>query len=359
MVLAAVDWKNFHTHHGASFEAGLVNDYGDFQAEAEALWQTSGVVSLEDSGALVVRGPDALDFLNSMASNHIRALPVLGATESPALTQPNLFCNRHGKVLHEVQVLRTHEQQFLLLTRADGAATADGLAAVAAHLAAFQVRERVEIGQAPLTLLTISGQQSSQTLESLGLSVTKGRGTFKGASLLLAKDALWQPPLPARYFVLLPDTQVLDWLHHLEQQAPTVRLAGRAAWEEVRIAAARPLYGVDYDSQTLPAAAGLNTHISSSKGCYLGQEVHARLRHRGKMHQQLAAFWLPSASSHPLPAAGASLYSAEKAAARITSMGKLSLDNRLHGIAWVSLTHTQPRMTLSPQGEPVAALRLL
>ena len=46
--------------------------------------------------------------------------------------------------------------------------------------------------------------------------------------------------------------------------------------------AGRPLFGVDMDTETIPLEAGLlDRAISTTKGCYVGQEMIIRVLHRG------------------------------------------------------------------------------
>jgi folate-binding protein YgfZ len=50
----------------------------------------------------------------------------------------------------------------------------------------------------------------------------------------------------------------------------------------LRVDAGRPLFGVDMDTDTIPLEAGLlDRAISTTKGCYVGQEVIIRVLHRG------------------------------------------------------------------------------
>jgi len=54
------------------------------------------------------------------------------------------------------------------------------------------------------------------------------------------------------------------------------------ALEIFRIEAARPAWGADMTSSTIPLEAGLlDRAISQTKGCYVGQEVIVRVLHRG------------------------------------------------------------------------------
>ena len=59
-------------------------------------------------------------------------------------------------------------------------------------------------------------------------------------------------------------------------------------WEPLRIARGLPLWGVDVDANTLPPEAGFESDaISSTKGCYIGQEVISRLRSVGHVNRHL------------------------------------------------------------------------
>lgn len=59
-------------------------------------------------------------------------------------------------------------------------------------------------------------------------------------------------------------------------------------WEPLRIASGLPLWGVDVGPDTLPPEAGFESDaISSTKGCYIGQEVISRLRSVGHVNRHL------------------------------------------------------------------------
>ena len=59
-------------------------------------------------------------------------------------------------------------------------------------------------------------------------------------------------------------------------------------WEPLRIARGLPLWGVDVGPDTLPPEAGFESDaISSTKGCYIGQEVISRLRSVGHVNRHI------------------------------------------------------------------------
>jgi folate-binding protein YgfZ len=65
--------------------------------------------------------------------------------------------------------------------------------------------------------------------------------------------------------------------------------AGISAWEIARIEAGRPEWGIDIDDTTIPQEANFDDldAISYTKGCYIGQEVVARVHFRGHVNRHL------------------------------------------------------------------------
>lgn len=63
--------------------------------------------------------------------------------------------------------------------------------------------------------------------------------------------------------------------------------------EILRVEAGRPRFGADMDSTNLPDEVGMDEAISTTKGCYVGQEVVARLRTYGRVNRRLVSFRFP------------------------------------------------------------------
>ena len=67
-----------------------------------------------------------------------------------------------------------------------------------------------------------------------------------------------------------------------------VELVGTLAAEAVRVEAGEPVMGVDVDGSTIPQETGLVAEsVSFTKGCYLGQELVARIDTRGHVNKRL------------------------------------------------------------------------
>ncbi len=89
-------------------------------------------------------------------------------------------------------------------------------------------------------------------------------------------------------------------------------------FETLRIENGIPLYGIDMDETTIVPELGLDGLISYNKGCYIGQEIIARIHFRGHVAKQLTGLIL---SEPGAVAIGSDLTTADgKNAGRITSV---------------------------------------
>src|SRR5690606_33913348 len=59
-------------------------------------------------------------------------------------------------------------------------------------------------------------------------------------------------------------------------------------YETIRVENGVPKYGVDMDDTTIVPELGIDELISYTKGCYIGQEIIARIHFRGHIAKQLA-----------------------------------------------------------------------
>jgi hypothetical protein len=185
-------------------------------------------------------GPDAIRFLNDLISQEI------GDAE-PGSVRRSLLLTPHGKLDHMFWVLRGHEEVGLVVDRGRGEA-------LMSTLGRYRIRVKVEIEPAGEDVWLVVGPYQHEG------------GRWSGELSALIADVSW--PTVARTLVVgeKPDLPVLD----------------RESYELLRIEAGEPLVGLDVTDATIPQETGLvATTISFDKGCFLGQELVARLDSRG------------------------------------------------------------------------------
>ena len=126
--------------------------------------------------------------------------------------------------------------------------------------------------------------------------------------------------------------------------------------DRARIAARIPAVPADAGPGDLPNEAGLDADaVSYSKGCYLGQEVMARLKAMGQVRRRLVRVAGTGSKPIALPAA---VFAGERQVGEVRSAVVDGADGWL-GLAMVSNLHTaaNAKLALSAGGPP--ALRLL
>jgi folate-binding protein YgfZ len=115
-------------------------------------------------------------------------------------------------------------------------------------------------------------------------------------------------------------------------------------FEVLRIEQGIPLYGVDMDETTIVPELGLEGLISYEKGCYIGQEIIARIHFRGHVAKRLTGLLLPAEIMTPgTDLKGLDLTSPDgKNAGRITSVTVSPALDKTIALAYVRYDHLAP-----------------
>jgi aminomethyltransferase len=92
---------------------------------------------------------------------------------------------------------------------------------------------------------------------------------------------------------------------------------GHDAWETLRVEAGVPRYGQDMDDATVVTETNLDEAVSYTKGCYVGQEIIARIKYRGHVAKKLRGLLFDGPISLEAPAVIIS--SDDKEIGRVTS----------------------------------------
>ncbi len=129
---------------------------------------------------------------------------------------------------------------------------------------------------------------------------------------------------------------------------------GQSAAERRRIGAGIPLVPSDLGPGDLPHEGGLEAEaISYTKGCYLGQEVMARLRIKGRIRRRLGRVAGPG----PIPAPGTALW---QEGIQVGDMRTAAPDGRdgFCGLAMFSLMRLRPEALLAAAADAAPEIRL-
>lgn len=101
------------------------------------------------------------------------------------------------------------------------------------------------------------------------------------------------PEISDENFIIFPDKSGVDYFVPQEKaEGFKASLIGAIEisdnlYEVLRVESGKPLYGVDMDETTIVPEIGLPDVISYNKGCYIGQEIIARIHFRGHVAKKM------------------------------------------------------------------------
>lgn len=218
-----------------SEEAAIRNDAGRATGRTGLVW---------------VSGPDAITFLDGLLSQSIDKLESGGGARS-LLLAPN------GKLRAILWVIRQDDRIGLL-------GDAGRTEVIVADLARFKIRVAAQLEVETEPVYDIWGPKAAGVAEE----------AVRRAAKLAVAYPMQRSPFP-RFIVVgsKPDAA---------EMAPAVA-------EAIRIAEGEAVSGLDLDDSTIPQEAlDVAAAVDFNKGCYLGQELVARIDSRGRVNRRLA-----------------------------------------------------------------------
>lgn len=229
----------------------------------------AALVDLPDRGVLAVTGPLRQKFLQGVLSNDVEGL-------LPGQGRRAALMDAKGHLLAFLRVLVGQTEVWLEVN-------GNRLDLVEERLTFYRVAAPVRFQRRPVEVLGLVGPRARQVLARAGCEVLdlelEGHlaGAVGGQPVLVARAG----DLPAQGYVLHAEPPAAAAAAAALQSAGAVPL-GRETLDVLRIEDGRPWYGPDVTEANLLHETGLvREYHSPTKGCYVGQEVIARLEARG------------------------------------------------------------------------------
>jgi folate-binding protein YgfZ len=270
---------------------------------------------------LRVTGPDALSFLQGQFSQDLRGVAAAGPGAEPAY---GLWLTLKGKVEADGFVFRGEGAEDFWIGSYFSPAPV-----IRARLEAFIIADDV-------TIEDHTGGWSGITWVGEAPAAPAGVLVFAG-----------RRGFPAS----------CDWVYRrdLRVEVSGPRIDAESV-ERSRIMARIPAVPADAGPGDLPDEAGLNTAaVSYTKGCYLGQEVMARLKAMGQVRRRLVRVAGTGLKPNPLPSP---VYAGERRVGEVRSAVADGSGGWL-GLAMVSNLHTAASAELAISAGGPASVRLV
>src|SRR5215813_2400014 len=344
--------RDLHRSEGARFRDffgwSVPADYGDVAAEHRAVMTGAGLIDRSMLGKATVTGRDRAAFLQGMLSNDVKAL-------TPGQGCPAAFLDAHGKVVSLLAVFALEDR---LLLELPAGSTEKFLQAIDK----FLISEKAEFKSSDnqYAIIAVHGPQAAEVLSRAS-----------GTAVELAPYAHIEVPIAGAAVRIVSRSEAVTAGYHCWTAVPhaealwkALRAAGGVpvgmeAAQVLRVEAGLPLYGVDVDESVILPETRLDSLVSYSKGCYIGQETVARVKYRGHINRGLAGLVI---ERDDLPAPGSGVLAEGKEVGRITSAVRSIALGKPIALGYVRREHFEPGAAVSVRiddhlaGAHVAAL---
>jgi len=288
------DWESLLQHTDACIENSIAQHFGDRRLEAQTA-STSDVISpLTQSALIQISGPDKTSFCQGQFTNDIRLV-------NTSQSQLSAFCSPKGRMLACFRIFQQADDYYLSLPQ-------ELVTPTLKRLQLFVLRAKASLTHSHWLGLGLSGPNAEALLaDCLGQAVPATHNAT--LNITLAGNALCVIRVPGVLprFELYGDAPlILSYWEQLTQKAHPV---GASSWALLDIQAGLPSVTTATSDAFVPQMANLDIlgGINFDKGCYVGQEIVARMHYLGRLKRRMFRFWL---DTEVLPAAGTELFAA-------------------------------------------------
>jgi tRNA-modifying protein YgfZ len=268
----------------------LIDTFGEYEAEYAMIRKGVGVMLAPHVGVVDVSGTERLTFLHSMLTNDTKGL-------TPGQARRAFFLSKVGRIDADMVVMAMEDRARLVVDRLGAPKTADGLSKYIfsedAHPKDVSAEFEVICLHGPAGVALVKhalgidvigigelAHKSAKTADGVDIQVLRfDQAGVIGLWLIVptAKLAEVFEKLTSALGGFNPDPHA-----PLGERPVKGRAIGWLAFNTARVEAGSPLYNVDFGPDSLPAETGiLDQTVSFKKGCYIGQEIVARMHNLG------------------------------------------------------------------------------
>lgn len=313
--------------------------YTEVAAEYQAITGWAGLHDSSYNGRLKATGEDALDLLNRLSTNGIVNL-------APGQGAPTILTTDRGRILDLLGVINTGGH--ILLATSPGCQQA-----VIDWLDKYTIMEDLEVEDisGATASFTLCGPASAAALAGLVVpEVAVGdldlmgpyaalEGAIAGQKALVTRRPLGD--MVAFDVVVAGDSSVPVWEALAAAGATPV---GMAAFNAALVQNAVPRHGREMGDAYNPLEAGLIGSVDFAKGCYIGQEVIARLDTYKKVQRHLVRLHFPDDA---VVSEGAGLEQDGLRVGQVTSVATIPSTGQRVGLGYVRRARAIPGETLT------------
>jgi tRNA-modifying protein YgfZ len=256
--------------------------FSSFENELDALKNGVGIRITPEPTIIRLVGKESLEFLHRVSTNSVKDL-------TPFNKKRTLFLNEKGRIIARTTLLSFDGEYWLL---SDSDLSGKLFSWVNKYIIAEDIKTENYTGK--YSLVELVGPQASTFLMLLigdeqnqfGVDQFR-RFDVDGFTFYLFQDT---ENHSTKYFKIIIDkNRLIDLITHLDAIKSVFDLSciGSDAYNHFRIEKGIASYPNEINGESNPHEVNLLRDVCSTKGCYIGQEVIARLETYDKVQQKL------------------------------------------------------------------------
>ena len=260
----------------------IINWYTTLEEELDSLYNGVALRNISHHGIIELKGNDALDLVHRIGTNNVKDLPKEGVKKT-------IFTSEKGRIIGISTLMNFENYQLLVCDRMSKLK-------VMSWIRKYVISDDVEVNDAnsKYNLLELSGPQAESFVTLICGNVANDiqPNSFK---IIHTENILF-------FLIKLPDEGDKNKFWFLADFENSKRLivfmkehkgvfnfsmVGEEAFNISRIERGLPIALNELNDEYNPLETGLDDLIDFDKGCYIGQEVIARLQTYNKVQKKL------------------------------------------------------------------------
>jgi tRNA-modifying protein YgfZ len=266
----------------------VIKSFSSPESELNSLYNGVGLVDLSANGIIELRGKDVLDFLHRISTNSLKDLPKEGIVKT-------IFTTEKGRIIDTATVLNFDDFQLLV-------SSGINKMKVKNWIEKYIISDDVKVADTPgkYFLLQLMGPQADSFITIIcgnyvnNIQVNKFK-VINGEGMMFFTARFIDEKGNPFFWVLADNSngqKLISYLH-INHGIFDFNFIGEDAWNSYRIEQGIPSAPFEINDQFNPHEVNLLDRVSFTKGCYIGQEVIARLDTYDKVQKKLFGIIFP------------------------------------------------------------------
>lgn len=261
----------------------IIKNYDNTDEAVNSLYDGVGLRNISHSGIIELKGNDVIDFINRIATNDVKNLPKEGIADT-------IFTTEKGKIIDYTTLLNFESHQLLITSL-------EFRSKIVSWINKYVISDDVNttITENKYNIFEFLGPQAESfaTLICGNIVNQIQSNSFKiihteGMLFFLAKIKDLKGKI--KFWTISDEENTRRLMKYILDNKGifNFNFVGEDAYNTYRIEQGIPIAPHEINDEVNPHEAGLMNLVSSIKGCYIGQEVIARLETYDKVQKYIS-----------------------------------------------------------------------